>query len=362
MSPVPDHQELSQKALEQQKLEEATQELRLLETLVPQGAVGFPSFKSPGARDMEVDLQDQHHREDDQDADRPPKWQKPESKGQGGRGKGQNQRQPAKPFGKSWGNQHSSHSDRWAQEADSWTTDSRQGNMQKELQQLRTRVDLLTTLLLRHDNQLAILRLDTAFMLFIRTDAKGNLAALLYQTGLKWKQAKEQDPTKLESPMRVVLVQALLSTVASRFEQLMATQETRANAIQLGWLNEDATLLHNMKWDSEAKKHVINPMGNSLDPKKALSMVKELVILCKADLVVNRFHATRPITQEIESSVLPMMLDVGLRSQEADKAWLLLKDLCGSAIWLAAGVNMRPDRLQRGPLAQRLALLMEKSR
>ena len=42
--------------------------------------------------------------------------------------------------------------------------------------------------LLRHDNQLAFLRLDTSFMVFIRTDMAGNLAKALYETGVTWKE------------------------------------------------------------------------------------------------------------------------------------------------------------------------------
>ena len=80
-------------------------------------------------------------------------------------------------------------------------------------------------------------------------------------------------------------------------------------------------------------------------------------------LVVNRFHATRSLTGEIEATTLPMLLDIGLRSQAADKAWGLLRDLRGSAVWLAAGVNIRPDKLQRRPLPlpQRLATMQAKS-
>ena len=167
--------------------------------------------------------------------------------------------------------------------------------------------------------------------------------------------------TTLEAPMRVVLYQALLTTVASRFEQLMSNEESKANAVKLGWITEDAGKINMMKWDSEAKRHVIDHSGNPLEVQKVLSMVMELVVLSKEPLVVNRFHATRPMTGEMEATTMPMLLDIGLRSQAADKAWGLLRDLCGSAVWLAAGVNVRPDRLQRGPLAQRLATMQTKS-
>ena len=55
-----------------------------------------------------------------------------------------------------------------------------------------------------------------------------------------------------------------------------------------------------------------------------------------------------------------VMLGIGFRIKEADRAWQLLDSLSRSAVWICAGAYMRHDRLQRGPLAQRLAMLMRK--
>ena len=44
---------------------------------------------------------------------------------------------------------------------------------------MRAQVDMLTALSLHHDNQMGILRLDTAYMFFLRTDVKGNMTTML---------------------------------------------------------------------------------------------------------------------------------------------------------------------------------------
>ena len=54
----------------------------------------------------------------------------------------------------------------------------REGSYLKEIQALRHRMDLLTTLVLRHDNQLTIDAQDKSFMIFVRTDVEGNLGAI----------------------------------------------------------------------------------------------------------------------------------------------------------------------------------------
>ncbi|CAE7801270.1 Pol [Symbiodinium sp. CCMP2592] len=326
---------------DQQRLKEATGELRMMESLAPKGSVGLPSVLSQGApqepRDASMGNDLQEDGEPKLDSDRPQKWQRQSNKGSGDLGKGPSQRPPQRtsrqPSSKGNGKgkqrqapwRQDQAQEEWYEE-ETWSTNHRETQY---LQYLRSRVDLLTTLLLRHDNQLSILRLDSSYMVFIRTDMEGNLAKALYDTGVAWKETKEKSPEKLESPMRVVLCQALLTAVASRFEQLMNTEASKATAISLGWITADATKLNRMKWDYEAKKHVIDTEGTQIEIKKALGMVMELVILCKEPLVVNRFHATRPMTKEVESATLPMLLDFGMRTPSANKAWGLLRDLCG---------------------------------
>ncbi|CAE7412247.1 Crnkl1 [Symbiodinium sp. CCMP2592] len=373
MTLPPLSEEATTEEVAKQRLREATEELRMMESLAPKRSVGLPSALSQGALQEAQDVPMGREQVDEADrrleSDRPQKWLKPGAKGSADLGKGQPQRQPArasKQHSAKGGGKGKYRQAPWRQEAeqeewyeeDQWSSNHRENQY---IQYLKTRVDLLTTLLLRHDNQLSILRLDSSFMVFIRTDMEGSLARALYDTGVTWKETKEKEPAKLESPMRVVLCQALLTAVASRFEQMVNAEDSKTTAIQLGWLTADATKLNRMKWDHEAKKHVIDSEGTQLEVKKALSMIMELVVLCKEPLVVNRFHATRPMTKETEAATLPMLLDLGMRTPSADKAWGLLRDLCGSAIWLAAGVNVRPERLQRGPLPQKLAAMQAKS-
>ena len=46
-------------------------------------------------------------------------------------------------------------------------------------------------------------------------------------------------------------------------------------------------------------------------------MLLDMIVPCKAPLVTTRFHATRPMTPEYSSPVLPMLLDIGLRTADA---------------------------------------------
>ena len=51
--------------------------------------------------------------------------------------------------------------------------------------------------------------------------------------------------------------------------------------------------------------------GNHVPIKEVSTLLMELVTIAKLPLVVNRFHATRPLSEEYSSPVLPMLIEVG---------------------------------------------------
>ncbi|CAE7705387.1 unnamed protein product, partial [Symbiodinium necroappetens] len=164
------------------QLMEATKELQLVESLIPEGSLGFGQcswFDGPKiTEDMELELD--MNRQDEaptnggwSEQSRPAKWRRKDAKGQGDQGKG-----PSK------------------------------------------------------DQQ------DTAYMFFVRADLEGNLGSILYEAGRKWNEVKATTPDKLEAPMRIILMQKLLLTVLERYNAMMASEEKIAKAKQMGWLSE----------------------------------------------------------------------------------------------------------------------------
>ena len=354
--------------LSQRHLAEATEELRLIESLAPAGSAGFGSRTTrretaqpregvESAEQWELPTPDQDR--DKEKDDRPSKWRRPDAKGPGGRGKGRNGNGAKdKTYENSSWEQQQGH---WETHPRHWEDHRAEGQL-KELRQLRHSVDLLTTLVLRHDNQLTINAQDTAYMIFVRTDIPGNLAAILYEAGQAWNAIKEATPEKLSAPMRIILMQKLLSVVLQRFTQIMEPGDKQEQAKQLGWLSADGKDMHAMMWDPERKRHVLNPAipATSVDTiKEALT---EMIVLCQTPRAVNRFHATRDMAEMYESPTLAFMLDVGLRTAEAGQMWQHMNKLAHSSVWVVCGAYSRHARLQRNPLAQKVAQMQGRSK
>ena len=88
---------------------------------------------------------------------------------------------------------------------------------------------------------------------------------------------------------------------------------------------------------------------------QAREALKEMVVACVEPGVVARYHATRKLAEQYRSPTLTMLLEVGLRTDEANLMWKRLVQLEKSGVWVASGVFLRRESMSRSGLAQRLA-------
>ncbi|CAE7938865.1 unnamed protein product [Symbiodinium sp. KB8] len=311
------YQLLKSNRTEAKALEESTQELRMIESLIQPGSLGFgqrPWYDTAvpmeimSSRPVGPETEPELWKEEEEGL-RPSKWRRPDAKGQGDTGKGHSQQQDW-TYAKSWS------SNEWGND---WT------NAQ-----------------------------DKSFMIFVRTDVEGNLGAILYEAGQRWNELKTTSPEKLTAPMRVILIQKLLSVVVDRFNKIMASEDKILQAQQLGWVTEQG-MLAAMKWDPERRKHVPNDLFAPLDPAEVKQHLQDMIVLSASPRAVNRFHATRQMAEQYSSPTMSFMMDVGLRTKEAGEMWHLLNKLSHSSVWVMSGAYLRHARLMRDTMAQRVA-------
>ena len=173
-----------------------------------------------------------------------------------------------------------------------------------------------------------------------------------------WTNLEENEtgiPGNAEAPMRVILFQHLIGTVAARLEALTSQPESLVKAQEMGWLTSNMDCLTAVKWDPESKKHVLDPDLPEVPICQAKDMLIQSTKLCVTPLVINRFHATRPLAENYTNPTLAMMLEIGLRTEEANMVWRNLNMLSQCSLWVAAGTYLRRERMQRSALANRLA-------
>ena len=89
-------------------------------------------------------------------------------------------------------------------------------------------------------------------------------------------------------------------------------------------------------------------------PAEVEADILRLIALLPLPGVFHRFHSLRPLAPAPEAPVIPFILDVGLRTQEAQEAYHIFLRLSQNAVTQLAAFNMPPDRLGRSALAKRV--------
>ncbi|CAE7538097.1 unnamed protein product [Symbiodinium necroappetens] len=263
------------------------------------------------------------------------KWQKDQSKGQNGKGRGMMNGRQKRPFqnGQQGGGT---------------------GTSSSGLVLSPDTIQMLIKLLLRHEDQLATFRLSTAWVFFLSAEKPVEIIETLFVTATQWKSQKLNDPGSLSNPMRVILFQATWKMLHTRTENIRTKEDARQQAIEMGLYDEFKGFPY-QTWNAKEKKAQIDESKDPLPLDKVLELTAELMKLAVGNGVVTRYHCTRPLTEDMKGKMTTWLMEVGLRDSRCNRIWEILAVLKGNASLKLIGGAIREERLQRTPLAQTLA-------
>lgn len=216
----------------------------------------------------------------------------------------------------------------------------------------------LSRLVLRHEDQQSICRSETGFVMFMQT--KGMLSVLqdLYKANETWRRAKEQQPETLTLPLRTAMLHHLLELWFNRMETVDQSEEGIENARELLILNADGKVPY-LQYNAKEKKLEIKPDREPMEVAEVKTTLKELSSLVLLPLTVLRFHATRKLEKDLQGDILPMVLEIGMRTPDADRAWKHFQRLSHSGACRAMAMSLRPDKLGRSALANNVQKMTE---
>ncbi|CAE7307612.1 unnamed protein product, partial [Symbiodinium microadriaticum] len=279
---------------------------------------GLPSLMTATRRKPEEDK--------DKEEDRQSKYPRPgteASKGQGQRrGKGNWSRN-------SWDSANWSRSSGWGDQGE-------KENKQLSEPDYATQALLrsMTKLVICHEEELARLRVDTSWMLFVDTHEEG-IVPLLQQAAEQWQIKCEA--REVTTGLRVVLFLALINEAKRRLE-LMLEPEQQQRATNVGWMGQGSTALAPVWY-----YHVWNP-------ERMQQERSDRQPLCHQTAT-----ATRGLEGEHTSPVVPFMLSLSLRNEATARCHQALAALDGNACLKPSGIRLRPERGQPSQLCRELA-------
>eukprot|EP00439_Symbiodinium_sp_Y106_P003695 s12062_g1.t1 len=151
-----------------------------------------------------------------------------------------------------------------------------------------------------------------------------------------------------------LLLGCLLKQIELRIEKLGTDEELRKVAKDSKLLSE-ADCFNYLEYDAKAKNYQVKEGRLAIPRKEALQLVRELQEFILIPRVVHRFHASRKHTAEVTAAALPFMLEISNRGEAAQNAYSLFDRLTHSGIMHLVAGNFRRDKIQRSSLVQALA-------
>ena len=95
---------------------------------------------------------------------------------------------------------------------------------------------LVLRMLLRQEDELQMLRLDKAFCLFVDpVQGDGCILKALFKIAKAWKDKRDQDPPQVNAPLRMIMLEALLTEMKNRLKLLSENAEAQEMAIKNQW-------------------------------------------------------------------------------------------------------------------------------
>ncbi|CAE7250752.1 unnamed protein product [Symbiodinium sp. CCMP2592] len=253
----------------------------------------------------------------------------PKGKGKGkqpkgkGRGKGGKSRPAAQ---QSWNDQWSS--DQSWSSGHSWTSS---GDLTGQMARL----------LLRHEQQLQSIQQDCKLHLYLRS-GKESFLPNLCEVAKEWSRLRRDEPGKINSPLRTLLLRATLQEMETRIK--LTISKEKQTAIDMQWYKEEEGWTY-MQWNAQKAQLELQATPSPLATETLLELLRELRTLVNPDSV-KKFASLRGLPQEPQSEWIHFQLELGFRPQ-GDRMWEIFQMLLNQSCLHPLGARLRKDRIRR---------------
>ena len=216
----------------------------------------------------------------------------------------------------------------------------------------------MARLLIRHEDALATLKQNSAFMMFV--DTTSALLPLLFRASKRWKERKE-DVLRLEVPLRCALLTCVFQDLlrrATRVQQLLQCGPQQSDFIkaqeELKQFVDNKVIDGNNFLTKAWNGKELAVVQGTLAVDEACHMLQRLAAVISDPEVIQKFNSVRPLAPHYQSKTLPFFLELGWRHRESATIWEDMNVLTKFSVLQLVGAQLKRTTLRRSPLAQEI--------
>ena len=194
---------------------------------------------------------------------------------------------------------------------------------------------------------------DCGFTWFVSRE-EGSILPVMFGVSAEWRRIKETTPDKISRPLFSIMMECILKELVARVQQADQDENLRKAAKTALWVNSDGAWLYK-RWDPQAKA-LVDMEAPPLTTTVLLQTLEELLQDVRTQEGLRKFHASRPLTQELANQVMDQevcfSIQVALRGDVGQRMFQNLNKLCDNMVLKLLKSRMRPERNQRSGMAK----------
>jgi len=173
-------------------------------------------------------------------------------------------------------------------------------------------VSLVQRLVLRLEDSATLARIESSFVLNLKLQVPASIAGMLFTAAGSWKKVKEEEPARLDRPMRCALLVCMFAELKERMEAVVTQTDKIKQMEDMGWVASGSPVTWRfMKWDPTLQRQTADTSKPPLTQAEVLEVVGRILQLIPRQHVIGLFHPTRKLTQEMQGSNLVLLLQTG---------------------------------------------------
>ena len=228
-----------------------------------------------------------------------------------------------------------------------------QGAGQKQLSQDTVRT--MTKIIIRQEDQLAELRGDKGFFIFLREDPEMSVIPGLVQISKDWHSRLEAGDLALQSPLRTLLLACLIKRLRELMVLMTSTSEAIAKLQAAEWLDQAGEWTY-FRWNPQEKKLKRHAKKGTISQPALLEKVDFLLANLRGD-IVQKFSSKQKLYEMEEESptTATFFMSISLRGALSHQVHDCFVQLIGVAALQLIGASLKREIPKRSPLVQQLA-------
>ena len=154
----------------------------------------------------------------------------------------------------------------------------------------------------------------------------------LFKAQQAWREAKEEDASKVDKPIRVNLLSCMFREFSTRLAGFSSQPSTQETIKKLGWITDDSMDWCYLRCDAKSERLRPDTTREPLPHAKGIATVAAIHLLVSKTGPVTRFHPSRKMEETMRGATITFSMQLALFGDEAQQLRQYMYELTSCSI------------------------------